>query len=294
MIDLSQLAALSAVLRAGSFDAAAAALNLTPSAISQRIKALEDRIGTVLVIRSQPCQATAAGLRLARHADDILLLEQALARDLGASDGARPTLRIAVNADSLATWFLPALTALPDALFDLILDDQDHSAALLRRAEVVAAVTSSPDPVQGCNSHALGRLRYVATASAAFCDRWFPTGPTAAALASAPALVFNAKDRLQADWARQLTGHRVTLPSHRIGSSHAFVDAALAGLGWGMNPEPLVRDHLANGSLRALAPKTPLDVALYWQVSRLGGAALQPLTQAVRAAARRGLHPISA
>lgn len=294
MIEAPLLAALAAVLRSGSFDAAAAALNLTPSAVSQRIKALEERMGTVLVIRSQPCQATPAGQRLARHADDILLLEQSLARDLGTGQGTRPTLRIAVNADSLATWLLPALTALPEALFDLVIDDQDHSAALLRRGEVMAAVTAAAEPVQGCDCHRLGALRYIATASPAFRDRWFAAGVTASALAEAPALIFNAKDRLQSDWARALTGRRLALPCHVIGSSRAFVAAALLGLGWGLNPEPLVRRALAEGRLVALAPEAPLDVPLYWQISRLTGAALKPLTQALRAAARQNLWPLSA
>lgn len=261
-------------------------LNVTPSAISQRIKALEEKLGTVLVIRAQPCRGTVAGTRLARHCDDLRLLEQGLARDLGGTLQAdRPTLRIAVNADSLATWFIPALAALPDVLFDLVIDDQDHSEALLRRGEVVAAVTALPDPVQGCDCHALGKLRYIATAAPGFHRRWFAQGVSVTALADAPALTFNAKDRLQTDWAQQIAGQRLTLSPHVIGSSQAFVDAALAGLGWGMNPEPLVRALLAAGRLVALRPDSPLDVSLYWQASRLAGTALSPLTRAVRAAA---------
>ncbi len=286
MMDPAHLAALSAILRCGSFEAAAAALNITASAVSQRIKALEERMGTVLVIRAQPCRGTVAGQRLARHCDDLRLLEQQLVRDLGGAQPIpRPTLRVAVNADSLATWFLPALSALPDALFDLVIDDQDHSEALLRRGEVVAAVTASAGPVPGCDSHALGALRYIATASPGFRDHWFAGGVTAATLGAAPAITFNAKDKLQSDWARQLTGRRLVLPSHVMGSSQAFVDAALAGLGWGMNPEALARPHLQAGRLVALHPGHPLDVALYWQASRLTGAALAPLTRAIRAAA---------
>lgn len=286
MIDPAHLIALSAVLRCGSFEAAAGMLNVTPSAVSQRIKALEERMGTVLVIRAQPCRGTVAGQRLARHCDDLRLLEQGLVRDLGGPLPAqRPTLRIAVNADSLATWFLPALAALPDVLFDLVIDDQDHSEALLRRGEVVAAVTALAQPAQGCDCHALGSLRYIATASPGFRDRWFPDGITAATFAEAPAITFNAKDRLQADWVRQATGRRPALPSHVMGSSQAFIDAALEGLGWGMNPEPLVRGHLATGQLVTLCPGQPLDVALYWQASRLAGDALAPLTRSVRAAA---------
>jgi len=289
MIDPAQLAALAAILATGSFDGAAATLNVTQSAISQRIRALEERMGTVLILRGQPCLGTEAGLRLARHREDIALLEQALARDLKGVEADRPSLRIAVNADSLATWFLPALTALPNALFDLVIDDQDHSAALLRRAEVTAAVTVRAAAVQGCTAWPLGALRYVATASPGFVARHFAGGVDGSALMRAPMLTFNAKDQLQRRWLRALAGRDLAPPAHVIGSSTGFVDAALLGLGWGMNPEGLVRDHVAAGRLVALVPDRPLDVALCWQVARLNGAALVPLTQAVRRAAKAAL-----
>lgn len=309
MIDYPNLAALAAVLRRGSFEGAAAELGLTQSAVSQRIRALEDRLGAVLVERSQPARATAAGARAARHFEEVRLLEAGLAAELGLAAPAPPVLRIAVNADSLATWLLPALAggagesagggadrgAVPDPgdppLYDLVIDDQDHSADWLRRGEVLAAVTAHARPVQGCDSRRLGALRYVATASPAFCRRWFPEGPTAAALAAAPALVFNEKDRLQADWAAEVAGRRLPLRCHRLGSSEGFVAAALLGLGWGMNPEPLVRDHLAAGRLVALAPERVLEVALHWQWLRRAGAGLAPLTRRIRAAAAAVLLP---
>lgn len=284
-LDYAQLRALAAVLRTGSFDAAAAALGVTPSAVSQRLKALEERMGTVLVVRGQPCRATSAGQRLFRHAEEVALLETGLARELGGQGAARPTLRIAVNADSLATWFLPALAEAGDALFEVIIDDQDHSADLLRRGEVVAAVTAHGAPVQGCDTTPLGALRYIATASPAFRDRWFADGLTAEALTRAPVLTFSEKDRLQRDWAATIAGRALRCPVHLLPSSTAFVEAALLGLGWGMNPEPLVVGHLKAGRLVALDPGHPLDTPLYWQSSRIGREALAPLTRAVRRAA---------
>lgn len=291
MLSDPALIALSQVLRTGSFDAAARSLGLTPSAISQRIKGLEDRLGTPLVHRTQPCTGTAAGQRLLRHADEVALLEAALARDLPAlGPAALPHLRLAVNADSLATWVIPALAACADMLFDLVVDDQDHAADWLQRGEVLAALSTRGTPVTGCDVTALGRLRYRATASPAFMARHFPAGVTADALARAPCMTFNPKDRLQRDWIAQVWGRPVLPPTHLLPSTHAFVDAALAGLGWGMNPEPLVRDHLAAGRLVELVPDTPLDTALFWQVRRLSAPALAPLTAALRQAARAGLH----
>ncbi|NCW70109.1 MAG: ArgP/LysG family DNA-binding transcriptional regulator, partial [Marivivens sp.] len=150
----AQLSALSAVIRLGAFDAAAHTLGVTPSAISQRIKALEDRIGTTLIQRGTPCTATPTGARLARHFDDLTILETALAADIGQTT-APARLRVAVNADSLATWFLPAIADHP-MLFDLLIDDQDHSADWLRKGEVSAAITGEAGPVQGCDSFPLG------------------------------------------------------------------------------------------------------------------------------------------
>ncbi len=299
MFDVAQLAALSAVLRTGSFKRAAQALHVTQSAVSQRIRQLEEQVGTSLVIRSQPCRATDAGERLFRHAEEVRLLEQGVRRDLGLSPtsggetGAWPTLRLAVNADSLATWFVPAMARLDGMLFDLVIDDQDYSADWLKRGEVRAAVSGSAKPVQGCDCRPLGALRYLATASPGFVERWFGSeGVTPERLAEAPAITFNAKDRLQTRWAEHALGITVTGPSHWLASSHAFVDAAIAGLGWGMNPEPLAAAALLDGRLEELIPGKPLDVPLYWHVSRSVANAMKPVTEAVLQAANGVLRPI--
>ncbi|MFN4194027.1 MAG: LysR family transcriptional regulator ArgP [Tabrizicola sp.] len=285
MLDPAQLAALAAIHRRGSFELAATELHVTPSAVSQRIKALEEKAGALLVRRGQPCRATEAGLRLIRHHDEIALLEQRLAEDLPGLSCAPSTLRIAVNADSLATWVLPALAATPGFLFDLVIDDQDVSQDWLRRGEVMAAITAHPGPLQGCDTIPLGALRYRATASPAFMARCFPDGVTGETLARAPALTFSDNDRLQILWATARGLDPPVLPTHRMASSQAFVTACLLGLAWSMNPEPLVAPHLASGALVELVPGTALDVALYWQFSRLAAPALAPLTQAIRRSA---------
>ena len=283
-LDSAQLTALASILRLGSFDAAAAALGVTPSAISQRLKALEDRVGATLVLRGQPCTPTPLGQRLAKHAEDVALLEaQALGVDATTTP---PRLRLAVPAEVLATWLIPSLSKVADILFDLVIDDQDTSADWLRRGEVSAAVTGQSRAAPGCDVIPLGAMRYYATASPAYCQKWFAEGVTPAALARAPMLTFDRKDQLQARWLTQKTGQRLHPPSHHLPSSHGFVAAAQEGLGWGMNPAPLVHKDMERGRLVALDEALPLDVPLYWQVARIMAPALAPLTAAIRAAAR--------
>ncbi|MEY8882367.1 LysR family transcriptional regulator ArgP [Donghicola sp. XS_ASV15] len=294
MIDPLHLQALAAVHRRGSFGGAAAELHLTQSAVSQRIKALEDQIGSVLLVRGTPCFATQAGQTIIGHFDRLMLMETAVRRDLGQGSQGPSTLRIAVNADSLATWFLPALQAVEGVLFDIVIDDEDVSQDWLKRGEVAAVVTAHAKPLQGCESVSLGHLRYVATASPDYMRRWMPDGLTAQALAEAPALMFSDKDKLQEKWVAQNFGNAVRprgLPCHRIGSSQAFVEACILGLGWALNPEYLVADHLTAGRLLHLYVDAPHDAPLFWQFNRLTAEALAPMTAAVRAAAAQVLLP---
>lgn len=296
-LDSRQLAAFAAVLREGIFDAAARALHVTPSAISQRIKALEERLGRVLIRRASPCAATEAGESLQRHAQQLQLLEAQALAPFGLAAAAAPSLplAIAVNADSLATWFVPALAALRerhDVSLDLHVEDQDHSGELLRQGRVLAAVSAEPAPVQGCRVQPLGRMRYLAVASPAFVQRHFAGGLDDDALARAPVNVFNQKDQLQARFLRRLAKKRLAPPQHRVPSTHGFVHAALHGLGWGMNPDVLVAPLLASGELVELRPGEVLDVPLYWQHWRLEAEVLRTLSDAVLAAARAGLRPM--
>jgi LysR family transcriptional regulator (chromosome initiation inhibitor) len=296
-LDYPALAALAAVVREGGFERAAAVLGVTPSAVSQRVRALEERVGAVLVVRGQPPVPTETGARLCAHAEQVRLLEAELAAalpDLGdvMADGPL-TLRVAVNADSLGTWFLPAaarFAARTGALLDLVLEDEDHTADRLRSGAVLAAVTTDPAPVQGCRITALGALRYAAVASPAWIKRHLPRGVDAAALSHAPMLRFDRRDGLQARWVREALGIvALEAPVHWVPATQGFLDGALAGLGWAMNPLPLVAEHLAAGRLVELLPGRRLDVALHWQHARLGARLLATLTEEVLAAAQATL-----
>ncbi len=295
MLDYNALAAMSAVIREGSFERAARALSITPSAISQRIRALEERTGCALVVRGQPCRATEVGQRLCQHVDHVRWLEQELQRclpGLSPDTSAAVTLPIAVNADSLATWVIPAIAAFSaesGVLLDVTVDDQDHTAQWLRSGAVLAVVTGAARAATGCNSLPLGAMRYLAVASPAFIDRHFVGGVDAHSLARAPCLTFDNKDELQARWALHLCHRRLELPRHSLPSPQAFVAATLEGMGWGLHPEALVTTHLAGGSLLELVPATPLDVPLYWQFSRAAASLVNGLTRHIADAAKATL-----
>lgn len=289
MFDRAALAALTAVLDTGSFELAAAKLGLTQSAVSRRIKTLEDQVGATLILRTRPATATEAGQRLAAHAETLALME----RDVGHALKMKPIyldtpLRIAVTADSLATWVIPALPQEDWLFYDLIIDDQDHSVDLLRRGEAAAAITARAAPLTGCDVTPLGPLDYAAFASPAFVEAHFAHGINTAALLRAPALTYNRKDRLQKAWASEVLGINIPkLPTHYLPSTNGITEAAGAGLGWAVNPVALVQPLFDSGELVRLRPDIRLQTPLYWQVPRQNKEALAGLTRSLQKAARR-------
>jgi LysR family transcriptional regulator, chromosome initiation inhibitor len=292
-LDPVQLTTFQAVIEHGSFDAAARVLHVTPSAVSQRIKALEQIVGQVLVRRARPCVPTAAGRPLVRLGRQVTLLEQeALDAARGALSGrARTRVAVVVNADSLAGWFLPALAAVPDVVFELHTEDEGHTAELLRAGTVMAAVTTERVAVQGCRVQRLGAMRYLAVAAPDCHAAWFAGREPAAAFAAAPMVRFNRKDLLQHRFARTFTRHDIDPPTHFVPASASFTEAVRLGLGWGLVPEDVAGADIAAGRLVELAGGHHLDVPLYWQYWRLESTALSALTAAVRAAAATALRP---
>lgn len=283
-----QLAAFAAVIEEASFDGAAQRLCVTPSAISQRVKALEDRLGQVLIVRQPPCRPTEAGQTLLRKVLPMLTLEAEAFADFQLdqpADMAPRRLKIAVNDDSLETWLLPALAELSQDfgyLFDVVVDDQDHSLSLLRDGSVIGAVTSDAKAIQGCDIHPLGTMRYHAIASPEFKARYFAHGLNVEALGVAPMLVFNRKDELQNRFIRRVTTQILQPPTHYIPTSKGFVEAAALHLGWCMVPECMIQADLRLQRVVLLDPSITVDVPLYWQHASLRSTTLANLTRVFR------------
>ncbi len=290
-LPLDQVRTLLAVVDAGTFDAAAAVLHVTPSAVSQRVKALEQRTGSVLVTRTKPIRVTDSGQVVVRFARRLAALERDARAELGLS-GEPVRVPIAVNADSLSTWFLPALAGVvadPPIFFELHREDQEHTTTLLREGRVMAAVTSSAAPVQGCSVRPLGALRYLPLASPAFAARWI-TGALRDDLSAAPVVLFDDHDDLQDAFVRLLGGAGASALRHYVPASEMVVAAVEAGLGWGMVPQVQAAPGLRAGTLVPLARHRPVDVPLFWQQWKLDLPALSTVAEAVAATAASSLR----
>ncbi len=278
-MELDQLRTLTAVVDAGSFELAAEALTITPSAVSQRIKALEAQLGRGVLIRARPCRPTQSGEVLLRLARRMLLLEAEALTELGQPDVGPTQITIVVNSDSLATWALPALAAVAqdhDVLLDIRREDQGLSTALLRDGTAMAAVTSVAQAVPGCRVRRLGAMRYYPMATAEFVERWFADGVTPAALAQAPVVIFDRDDDLQDQWLRARSRKRLDPPRHYVPESTSYVHAVRLGLGWGLVPADQHSDDLVE-----LVPDEVVDVPLYWQQWKLASPVLDALADAL-------------
>ncbi|KMO72537.1 transcriptional regulator ArgP [Mycolicibacterium chubuense] len=278
-VDSGQLAALAAVVEFGSFDAAATHMHVTPSAISQRIKALEQRVGQVLILREKPCVATTAGVPLLRLAAQTALLEAEALAEMRGGSAERPRIALAVNADSMATWFTGVFDRLTEALLDLRIEDQDHSARLLREGVVMGAVTTERAAVPGCRVRPLGIMRYRPVATPDFVARHLPDGFTADAAGRAPSLAWNRDDALQDQLLRKAFGTVLRRPVHYVPTAAGFGAAVHAGLGWGMYPEQLIDSTFVR------VCDEHLDVPLYWQCWKLDSPTVDLVTDTVCSAA---------
>jgi len=292
MID-HRLLAFEAVLQEGGFERAARRLALTQSAVSQRVKLLEAELGQVLLVRSKPVRPTPAGRRLLPYLAQLRLMEAEARRALSPRQVDGPLrLAVGVNADSLATWFIGAVAEVvrdEGIVLDCVVDDQDHTHALLADGEVLGCVSTRADPMRGCAAVRLGAMPYLCAGSPDFRALWFPQGLTATALARAPAIVFGHHDDMhEAFLLRNFGLDSRRYPHHVVPSSEGFMAFALAGLGYGFVPEIQARAHLARGELVDLAPERE-EVVLYWHHWQVQSPVMARLAQAIGDAAGRAL-----
>lgn len=283
-LPVEHLQTFAAIVEEGSFDGAARTLHITPSAVSQRVRAMEERVGSVLLRRTRPVTTTTAGASVLRAARQVQRVVGDLAAELEQGPSGGTLIPIVVNADSLATWFVPALARASretGARFEVLRADESVSTERLRSGESMAALTATAEAVPGCTSTRIGVDRYHAVASPAFVAQHFSDGLTAESLASAPVVDFDRHDDFQARFIRRITRANIQPPRHFIPSSAEFVHAIELGMGWGMVPEMQATPGLADGALVALGSGTPIELPLYWQRWNLRSPVLDQLSAIV-------------
>lgn len=293
MIDYRLLAALAAVIKEGGFERAAQVLYLTQSAVSQRVRQLEERLGQVLLVRSQPPEPTPAGRQLLKHFQQVRLLESALPASLLGETAEGPlTLALGINADSLSTWFWQAggeLLKRRDILFDLRVDDQDVTQQMLKRGEVVGCVSAASTPLQGCRCVYLGTMIYRLLARPEFVARWFAEGLTPKSVQLAPAAIFGRHDTLQFRLLHQALGTQPPLvPAHYIPSPEAFAEAVYRGHAYGAIPDQQSEAWLQTGQLVEVIPQHEY-VRLYWHCWNISSELLDDLEACLKKVARQVL-----
>ena len=294
-LDIRQLAALSAIIEEQSFDKAAQRLHITQSAVSQRLKQLEDRLGQTLVIRTNPVQATDAGHQVIKYYRKIAMLQDELFTSLSPDHKEGFTrIAIGINADSLQTWFMDAIAPLLQQqqwLLDMKVDDQEQTHHLLKTGEVIGCITSSPEAMQGCSCIPLGVMPYRCLASPDYIQRYFPEGVTAEGFRKAPVAEFNNKDELQNRFLKTFCNlNPGDYPKHRVPSSDPYFQMVIRGLACGMIPDQQSVRERTSGAVRELLPGCYLAIPLYWHVWNLKSDHVQQLTRTLTAAASQYLE----
>lgn len=296
--DYDSLVALAAVVREGGFDAAAKSLKVTQSAVSQRIRQLEEKVGALLIIRGRPCVPTELGLQLCQHLEQVSLLQHELNKRIGTmldgSSSSGATVRIAVNSDSLATWFPRVVKRSADDLnlrMEVIPDDQEHTEESLKSGDALAVITSIEKPVQGCRRISLGAMEYMAVASKEFCEDYWADGITLKDINNAPCMAFDRKDTLPQQWMKLCFDESVTPRAHMMPSYEGYLACCLNGAGWGLMPTVTVEPFVASGDLVEIYPGKRIAVSLHWQSSTQSSETLRLLGDIVTEEALVNLIP---
>lgn len=281
MFDYKLIEALAMVAREGSFEKAARALYITQSAVSQRVKLLEEHLGHVLIVRTTPPKVTSAGRQFLKHYLQVKRLEDDLMEEIGEpTTGGYASIAVGINADSLALWFLEALRTFlmeEKVLLEIRVADQDQTHRLLKDGEVMGCVSSQDQSMQGCRSEYLGQMNYRMMATPEFAARWFPDGFTLTNVRRAPALIFDRKDDLHHKFLHQAIGEvPASLPLNYVPSVEKYAEFLTLGIAYGMLPDQQSRSLV---NLVDAAPDYHVTVKLYWHCWSLRSNLLEKFTR---------------
>ena len=284
MFDYKLIEALAMVAREGGFDKAAGALHITQSAVSQRVKLLEEITGQVLLARTTPPKATAAGQKLLKHYLQVKRLEDDLIGEIdGSADKGFTSISLGINADSLAFWFLEAVHPFlleERVLLDIRVNDQEQTHQLLKDGDVMGCISTKEEPMQGCRIEYLGSENYRLMAAPKFADQWFPDGLTIEDVRRAPALIFDRHDELHHKLLNKFFGETPdSFPNHYLPSTEKFADFIISGLAYGSMPDQQSLPLIRSGQVIDLSPDCHIPVKLYWHCWNIKSALLKKLTR---------------
>ncbi len=282
------------VVEQGGFEKAAQRLFITQSAVSQRIRSLEEQIGKIVITRANPPIPTVAGYELIKHCHQVGRLEAELENTFDEQDEETfSTLSIGTNADSLALWLLPSLQDFYSEhkiVIDFSVDDQDETRTLLQNGIVAGCITSNDKPLKGCSMTHLGKMDYHLVCTPAFKERWFKKGLTIESIQEAPAVIFNSRDTLQRQY---LLDHYQmnfsAIPTHQIPSTEKFLELISMGSAYGMVPFLQYRQKLKTHELVELS-EVPKGVDLFWHCWNIPSRQLSLFSEAVISGAKEYLH----
>ncbi len=284
MLDYKLIEALAMVAREGGFDKAAKALHITQSAVSQRLKLLEELTGQVLIARTTPPQATSAGQKLLKHYLRVKRLEDDLMREMEESGNKGFTsMAVGINADSLAFWLLEAIHSFlreERVLLDIRVNDQEQTHRMLKDGEVIGCISTQEHPMQGCRIEYIGRMKYRLMASPEFAAKWFPNGLTFEDVRRAPAVIYDRNDELHHKLLLQaLEEVPAAFPNHFVPSIEKFAEFIALGLGYGMIPDQQCAGLVSTGQMVDLSPEHHVPAELYWHCWNIKSDLLGKLTQ---------------
>lgn len=285
MIDYKLLEAFAKVVQEGGFEKAATVLNLTQSAVSQRVRLLEERVGKILLSRSSPPRPTNAGLRFIKHYLQVRLLEDGLDEELSDEYDKLTRFSLGINADSLSSWFLPAIAELLETgkiLIDMHVDDQEQTHKLLKDGVVVGCISDMASPMQGCKVDFLGAMQYRLLARPEFIAKWFPEGLTVSAAENAPAVMFSHKDMLHYKILHEVLGRPVKVKAtHYVPSNEQFLQMISSGYACGMVPDWQSEDLRSKGEIIEVHEKARDSVNHYWHCWNIDSPPLKALSKQI-------------
>lgn len=266
-MDYRGIEALFTVLELQNFEAAAQKLHITQSAVSQRIKGVETHYGKPVLIRTLPYRPTDLGKQLIGHFKQICLLEEDLEKQIKKTTST-PRIPIALNRDSLETWFLDLIEeteVFRDVFLDVVADDQELTLDYLKNGLVSACLSTSEKEILGGRVHFLGNMEYVLVASPSFVKKFFSEGSPKECLRNAPAIKFDQNDRLHERYLEKffnLDGRGLNY--HVIPSVTGFKKLALLGYGYALIPKIDILNELKKKQLLQLYRDKVWEIPLYW------------------------------